>query len=158
MGTTPAGNYGRDVAGNLNVGGTYYAGGTPGLSAANVSGLTFTSGLYTSGSISGFVTSSATTGYIPKMTSASALENSLFYETGGKVGLGTTLPSQLFQVNASGSSAVVITSGGNLGIGTTSPTQKLDVRGAIAAGTNGTEFTVSTAGAITAPTSTNTIY
>ena len=40
-------------------------------------------------------------------------------------------------------------SSGYIGIGTVTPGAILDVRGGIAAGTNGTEFTVSTAGAIT---------
>lgn len=49
----------------------------------------------------------------------------------GNVGIGTTGPSQLFQVNPSGSSAFVVTSGGNVGIGFTTPANPLSVTGAI---------------------------
>jgi hypothetical protein len=55
--------------------------------------------------------------------------NDIFNANSGNVGIGTTTPSQLFQVNASGSNPVVITSGGNVGIGTTSPKAMLDVNG-----------------------------
>jgi len=41
---------------------------------------------------------------------------------------------------------------GNVGIGTTNPNTKLDVRGGINAGTNGTEFTLSSSGAVVAIT------
>ncbi|MDO8336330.1 MAG: hypothetical protein Q7T74_06140, partial [Candidatus Saccharibacteria bacterium] len=43
--------------------------------------------------------------------------------------------------------------GGNVGIGTTAPGSTLDVRGGINGGTNGTEFTVSGAGVVSAATS-----
>ena len=58
------------------------------------------------------------------------------------------MDSWVFRTN--GSDRVTIDSGGDFGIGTTNPGAKLDVRGGIAAGTNGTEFTVSTAGAVVA--------
>ena len=72
--------------------------------------------------------------------------------TGGFVGIGTSNPSQLFQVNTNASNPIVITSGGNIGIGITSPNAKLDIRGGINAGTNGTEFIVSVAGVVTGGT------
>ncbi len=40
---------------------------------------------------------------------------------GTNMGIGTTTPSQRFQVNANASNPFVVTSGGNVGIGTTSP-------------------------------------
>lgn len=43
------------------------------------------------------------------------------------VGIGTTAPSQIFQVNTSGTSSFVVTSGGNAGIGTTAPAGKFDI-------------------------------
>jgi hypothetical protein len=49
------------------------------------------------------------------------------FNNGTNVGIGTTLPSQFFQVNDPGSTAFVVTSGGNVGIGTTSPTARLQV-------------------------------
>jgi hypothetical protein len=47
----------------------------------------------------------------------------------GKVGVGTTAPSQIFQINNSGSNPFVVTSSGSVGIGTTAPTNKLDIIG-----------------------------
>lgn len=43
----------------------------------------------------------------------------------GSLGVGTTAPSQTFQVNNNGSSAFVVTSAGKVGIGTTNPTSAL---------------------------------
>ena len=47
----------------------------------------------------------------------------------GNIGIGTTSPTQLFQINPSGSTSFVVTSSGNVGIGTTSPTSTLTVLG-----------------------------
>ena len=47
---------------------------------------------------------------------------------------------------ASDLDSLVIKTSGNVGIGTTGPGAKLDVRGGINAGTNGTEFTIDTSG------------
>ena len=80
---------------------------------------------------------------------------------GGNVGIGITSPNAKIHINGAGligygegvSSSGLSTTGlavnGNVGIGITTPGAKLDVRGGIKGGTNGTEFTVSTAGLIT---------
>ena len=77
----------------------------------------------------GLDASGSSANYISKFIDADTLTNSVIYETGGKIGIGTTAPSQLFQVNNSGANAFVVTSGGNVGIGATSPGQKLSVNG-----------------------------
>jgi len=45
------------------------------------------------------VTGTGTAGYIPKFSGTSALANSVIYETGGKVGIGDTDPSEKLTVN-----------------------------------------------------------
>ncbi|MBU0535301.1 tail fiber domain-containing protein [Patescibacteria group bacterium] len=77
------------------------------------------------------------------------------------VGIGTTAPSALLEVNGTSwlrggtapTSGLFVNSSGNVGIGTTNPGAKLDVRGGLNTGTNGTEFTVSDTGIVTAATS-----
>ncbi|MDO8576714.1 MAG: helix-turn-helix domain-containing protein, partial [Candidatus Daviesbacteria bacterium] len=54
----------------------------------------------------------------------------------GNVGIGTTAPSQLFQINANGTSAFAVNSSGNVGIGFTSPNQALQVASAPSAATS----------------------
>ncbi len=51
----------------------------------------------------------------------------LSINSSGNVGVGTSFPSQIFQVNTSGTSATVITSTGNIGIGFTSPGAQIDI-------------------------------
>jgi hypothetical protein len=44
------------------------------------------------------LTGSGTTNYFPKFTSSTSLGNSILFETGGKIGIGTTSPSTKFEV------------------------------------------------------------
>ncbi|HEY0704234.1 MAG TPA: hypothetical protein VGD60_15795 [Candidatus Acidoferrales bacterium] len=44
-------------------------------------------------------TGSGTTNYVPLWTSGTALGNSLLYQTGGKIGVGTTTPTETLDVN-----------------------------------------------------------
>jgi hypothetical protein len=65
----------------------------------------------------GTITGSGTTNYVPKWTSASAIGDSLIYDNGTNVGIGTTSPSVLLDVyNGSGWGGVDIdgTSGGEV--------------------------------------------
>ncbi len=55
---------------------------------------------------------------------------------GGNVGIGTSFPSQTFQVN-SGANTFVINSSGNLGIGTSVPNAKLSIQGNVGIGYTG---------------------
>ncbi|MCF7910500.1 SUMF1/EgtB/PvdO family nonheme iron enzyme, partial [Candidatus Pacearchaeota archaeon] len=67
------------------------------------------------GSSGANVTSSGSANYIPKFTSGSNIGNSVLYESGGNVGIGTTSPDN--KLSVSGGADIT----GNLGIGTTSP-------------------------------------
>jgi hypothetical protein len=73
---------------------------------------------------------------------------------GGNVGIGTSTPSQSLQVNASGSSAVVITSAGFVGVGTTAPTIRFTATTSLASGYAGsfgnTEGSANTRGVVIA--------
>ncbi|MFA5871626.1 MAG: hypothetical protein WC858_02780, partial [Parcubacteria group bacterium] len=107
IGTTATGTYKLNVAGDINAT-NYYANGNPisPLTAGTITGQT----LYWDG--------------------AAWTANTNLFNNNTNVGIGTTLPSQLFQVNNSGTSAFVVTSGGNVGIGTTSPGANLALQGA----------------------------
>ncbi|MDO8429730.1 MAG: MerR family DNA-binding transcriptional regulator, partial [Candidatus Daviesbacteria bacterium] len=81
--------------------------------------------------------------YWSSTTALSYNINNFWDNTNNRLGIGTSAPSQSFQVNADTSNPVVITSGGNLGVGTTSPTTTFAV------GTGATSnFTVTSAGVV----------
>ncbi len=67
----------------------------------------------------GVIGGSGTTNYLPKFTAATTLGNSVMYETGGNVGIGTTSPNEQleltgnFRLPPSTASAGVIKSGAN---------------------------------------------
>ena len=68
---------------------------------------------------------SGTTNYIAKFTSSSAIGNSLIFDNGTNVGVGTTSPSYKLDVSGtlrSTNSSYFATGGGNIGIGTTGVT------------------------------------
>ncbi|OFY73305.1 MAG: hypothetical protein A2275_03240, partial [Bacteroidetes bacterium RIFOXYA12_FULL_35_11] len=54
---------------------------------------------------SGAVSGSGTTNYIPKFSSSSALNNSILYQTGTKMGVGTTNPSGRFMIQQDAAAA-----------------------------------------------------
>jgi hypothetical protein len=87
-----------------------------------------------------------TTNYLPKFTSANVLGISQIFDNGTNVGIGTASPTFKLDVNGSvnaisynsasnmlfnvaGSERMRITTGGNVGIGTTTPIGKLEIRG-----------------------------
>ncbi len=96
-------------------------------------------------------------------TSVTANPNLFFDSTNSRLGIGTSAPSQEFQVNQNTSNPFVVTSGGNVGIGTTSPAGLLDLtksgasptlylNGAGSAGTQGIIFGRKSGGTISSPT------
>jgi hypothetical protein len=116
IGTTDVGSYKLNVNGTVNATG-YYVSGT--ALSPTVAGTITGQTLYWNGSA---------------WTASVNLFNN-----NTNVGIGTTNPTQLFQINNSGSSAFVVTSGGNVGIGTTSPTDKLVLQGENSEATLGSE-------------------
>ena len=92
------------------------------------------------------ITGTGTTNYLPKFTGASTLGNSLIFDDGTKLGIGTATPTAKLQVNAPGALStdlafkirnsantadLLVTNGlGNVGIGTSAPTGgKLHLQG-----------------------------
>jgi Chaperone of endosialidase len=83
-------------------------------SLTSISGLTYAStsfvkmsaagtfALDTSTYTIGGVTGTGTTNYVPKFTSASVVGNSLIYDNGTNVGIGTTTPAYKLDVNGTG--------------------------------------------------------
>jgi hypothetical protein len=84
-------------------------GGVPTSRTLTINGTSFDLSADRSWTISGGVTGSGTTNYIPKWTSSSALGNSLVYDDGTSVGIGTVSPSEKLEINGG---ALRITDGG----------------------------------------------
>jgi hypothetical protein len=80
---------------------------------------------------SGSVNGSGSSGYIARWNSTTSLNNSVIYETGGNVGIGTTGPTDVLTIvgNASidGTTFVVNSSSDRVGVGTATPAIKLEV-------------------------------
>ena len=114
-------------------------------SSANASTTTASSGTTASAGSGGIValatplaglptpvtTTAGATNYLAKFTStAGDIENSMVYDTGTAVGIGTTAPSGLLDVENPTPATpqnVVFNTGGNVGIGTTAPAAPLHV-------------------------------
>src|SRR3989344_5326654 len=77
--------------------------------------------------------SDASSGSIGFVTHSGGVSNAtrMVIDKNGNIGIGTSLPSQRFQVNTNASNPVVITSSGNVGIGFTSPGVRLAVSGGV---------------------------
>src|SRR3989344_1231784 len=77
--------------------------------------------------------SDASSGSIGYVTHSGGVSNAtrMVIDKKGIIGIGTSLPSQRFQVNSNASNPVVITSSGNVGIGFTSPGVRLAVSGGV---------------------------
>jgi hypothetical protein len=90
--------------------------------------------------VGGSVTASGATGYVPYFTSTTTLGDSVIFQTGGKVGIGTTSPQNLLDVNgaasigynvAAPSNGLIVS--GSVGIGTASPAAFVDIEAGTAA-------------------------
>jgi len=91
-------------AGSISFG-SYGSGSKTGTAAYNLqvdsSGNIIETTVSGSGTVgSGTVTGSGTTNYIPMWSSSTALGNSIMYQTGSKVGIGTTSPTTKLEINA----------------------------------------------------------
>jgi len=64
----------------------------------NINGVFQINGVTIGGGGGSGVTGSGTTGYVPKWSSSSAISNSLIYDTGTNIGIGTTSPNRTFEV------------------------------------------------------------
>jgi hypothetical protein len=67
------------------------------------------------------VSGSGTTNFLPIWKTSTSLSNSTLFETGGKVGIGTTTPAVTLDINGSAAVRGNQNVTGNLGIGTTPP-------------------------------------
>ena len=98
----------------------------------------------------GNVTGSGTTGYIPQWQSDSLLNNSVIYQNGTNIGIGTTAPAALLHINASntngafrvdnttGDALFVVNSSTNMvGIGMNNPRVAVDFNVGSGSGTTG---------------------
>ena len=92
-----------EMANLYDVDGTNFFDGTCAYGVASIDA----TGALTCASSQGTVTSAATANYIPKMSSGTALANSVIYETGGNIGIGTTGPSKLLTVAGTNTAGIV---------------------------------------------------
>lgn len=77
-----------------------YGNGSGGFSNVTIgSGLTFAGGTLSSSGGGGGISGSGTTNYLSKFTASTAVGNSIVYDTGTAVGIGTTSPAKLLDVN-----------------------------------------------------------
>ena len=79
------------------------------------------------GTTDGYVSSTDWTSFNSKISSQWVTSGSNVYRSSGNVGIGTTNPKGLLDVN----SKLTVLANGRVGIGTTSPTDKLDILGKI---------------------------
>jgi len=99
------------------------------------------------GNLSGvpaIVSGAGTSGYIAAWNGTTSINSSVVYQSGTKIGVGTTAPSSKLEINGAGSSGLSLNVSGDLfvndttgyvGVGTTNPATKLGVNGTIK-GTN----------------------
>jgi len=129
IGSTDPGAYKLSVNGSIN-GTTVYQNGYQ---------VCDTSGNCPNGGGGGSITGSGTSGYITKFTGTYGIGNAVMFESAGNLGIGTTIPSALFEVNGTSwlrggtapISGLYVNESGNVGIGTTAPgTYALNVNGA----------------------------
>ena len=77
--------------------------------------------LYTTGNLVNPVTGTGTSGYLPKFTGTSALDNSVIYETGGNVAIGKTTVTSGYKLDVNGATAMT-----GLKVGTLSGTTRMN--------------------------------
>ncbi len=90
---------------------------------------TWMAGSTVAGSVNGL-----TTNYLPKALSSTQLTNSLIFDNGSNVGIGSANPTAALDINgglSTGGSGDSYFSSGNLGIGSTAPGTALDVQGTV---------------------------
>jgi len=146
-----SGNIGINTTTSPN---TFYVGGTAEVQGFKLPGNGVAAGyVLTAGSTgigtwmpaaSGSGVSGITTNYIPKAASSTSLNDSALYQSGSNIGIGSTNPGQVLDVNGTiRSSGTIIATGtgntllaqtsGNVGINSATPGERLDVTGTVRA-------------------------
>lgn len=86
------------VSGNIRVTGAYYDSANSAGTSGQILSSTGTGTAWIAAPSGGGVSGSGTTNYVTKWTSGSAVGNSVMYDNGTNVGIGTTSPTSLLQV------------------------------------------------------------
>ena len=80
----------------------------PSSRTLTINGVSYDLSADRSWTISGGVTGSGTTNYIPKFTGSSAIGNSIMYDTGTQIGIGTTSPNTLLGLKWTAAASAVM--------------------------------------------------
>jgi hypothetical protein len=101
------------VTGNIRVTGAYYDSSNAAGTSGQILSSTGTGTSWIAAPSGGGISGSGTTNYVTKWTSSSAVGNSVMYDDGTYVGIGTTAPSRELEVTGAGNVYVKISTNSN---------------------------------------------